>query len=263
MKQCLVCGDKTTYGNRTRVDVLNNQSTYICHHCLAKAGIDPDSFELAENMRIEELQELIAKRNGILDKFCATESVEGYIEFDEHNRLFQITSNKTGPLYWPTLIKTPTFFIDDISAFDVVEDGETKTRGGLGLATAGGLLFGSTGAIVGASAASRKSKQYCNSIQLIIVLKKTYRRSVTINFLDNKVGYYTPEYVEANKLAEKCLLLLQQITKIQEKEPKQEVKDTNAGFSAADELLKFKKLLDIGAITQEEFDAQKKKLLNL
>ena len=31
--------------------------------------------------------------------------------------------------------------------------------------------------------------------------------------------------------------------------------------SVADELLKFKQLLDMGAITQEEFDAQKKQLL--
>ena len=31
--------------------------------------------------------------------------------------------------------------------------------------------------------------------------------------------------------------------------------------SVADELLKFKQLLDMGAISQSEFDAQKKKLL--
>lgn len=34
-------------------------------------------------------------------------------------------------------------------------------------------------------------------------------------------------------------------------------------ISVADEILKFKKLLDMGAITQEEFDAKKKQLLNL
>ena len=36
-----------------------------------------------------------------------------------------------------------------------------------------------------------------------------------------------------------------------------------AQLSAADELKKFKDLLDIGAITQEEFDAKKKQLLGL
>lgn len=35
-----------------------------------------------------------------------------------------------------------------------------------------------------------------------------------------------------------------------------------AQFSVADELLKFKQLLDMGAITQEEFDKKKKELLN-
>jgi len=33
--------------------------------------------------------------------------------------------------------------------------------------------------------------------------------------------------------------------------------------SAADELRKFKELLDMGVITQEEFDAKKKQLLGL
>ncbi|WP_397544849.1 SHOCT domain-containing protein [Ruminococcus sp.] len=36
-----------------------------------------------------------------------------------------------------------------------------------------------------------------------------------------------------------------------------------AAFSVADEIRKFKELLDIGAITQEEFDAKKKQLLGL
>lgn len=36
---------------------------------------------------------------------------------------------------------------------------------------------------------------------------------------------------------------------------------TENGLSAADELMKFKELLDSGAITQEEFDAQKTKIL--
>ncbi len=38
---------------------------------------------------------------------------------------------------------------------------------------------------------------------------------------------------------------------------------SSSPFSAADELKKFKELLDIGAISQEEFDAKKKQLLNL
>ena len=43
-------------------------------------------------------------------------------------------------------------------------------------------------------------------------------------------------------------------------EPAQE---TTKELSAADEILKFKNLLDSGVITQEEFDAKKKQLLGL
>ena len=46
------------------------------------------------------------------------------------------------------------------------------------------------------------------------------------------------------------------------KESNQEEKSNNS-VSSADELKKFKELLDMGAITQEEFDAKKKQLLGL
>lgn len=39
--------------------------------------------------------------------------------------------------------------------------------------------------------------------------------------------------------------------------------NSSAAISSADEILKFKKLLDDGVITQEEFDAKKKQLLGL
>ena len=38
--------------------------------------------------------------------------------------------------------------------------------------------------------------------------------------------------------------------------------NVTTSFSASDELLKYKSLLDCGAITQEEFDEQKMRLLN-
>lgn len=45
--------------------------------------------------------------------------------------------------------------------------------------------------------------------------------------------------------------------------PQSENKAATPAFSVADELLKLKKLLDDGVITKEEFEAQKKKLLEL
>lgn len=56
------------------------------------------------------------------------------------------------------------------------------------------------------------------------------------------------------------------IVEITEQEHEAKANETNDGtqtFSATDELKKFKELLDIGIITQEEFDAKKKQLLGL
>ena len=43
----------------------------------------------------------------------------------------------------------------------------------------------------------------------------------------------------------------------------EDTKETKVQISAADEIKKYKELLDIGVITQEEFDAKKKELLGL
>ena len=40
-------------------------------------------------------------------------------------------------------------------------------------------------------------------------------------------------------------------------------RENNTSFSAADELKKYKELVDEGVITQEEFDEKKKQLLGL
>lgn len=48
-----------------------------------------------------------------------------------------------------------------------------------------------------------------------------------------------------------------------QKEPAPTAQTSDSTFSTADEILKFKQLLDAGVLTQEEFDAKKKQLLGL
>ena len=51
-------------------------------------------------------------------------------------------------------------------------------------------------------------------------------------------------------------------TKISIKDNKKETPHNNQAESVVDQLFKWKQLLDMGAITQEEYDKQKAKLLN-
>lgn len=67
------------------------------------------------------------------------------------------------------------------------------------------------------------------------------------------------EELEENK---KTVVKKSKGTKISIKDNKKETPHNNQEESVVDQLLKWKQLLDMGAITQEEYDKQKAKLLN-
>ena len=46
----------------------------------------------------------------------------------------------------------------DIVSFELLEDGENITKGGICMAVAGGVLFGNAGAIVGGAAGKNKKR---------------------------------------------------------------------------------------------------------
>lgn len=69
---------------------------------------------------------------------------------------------------------------------------------------------------------------------------------------------YSSEYKEATKNIQEAAKFLDRICEQNSTE-----KSLTQTSSAADEILKYKQLLDIGAITQEEFQAKKESLLNL
>ena len=76
----------------------------------------------------------------------------------------------------------------------------------------------------------------------------------------NPVQYQQPQYQQPNvPVMPQAPVQEMQQTPIQENNPSIQAATPNL---VADELAKLKKLLDDGVITQEEFDAQKTKLLN-
>ena len=65
-------------------------------------------------------------------------------------------------------------------------------------------------------------------------------------------------YKSASSIAQDIISILEIISHENEVS-----KNSSSSDSIAEEIKKFKELLDIGAITQEEFDAKKKQLLQL
>ena len=155
------------------------------------------------------------------------------------------------------------YSFDDVISYELIENGSVERTGSIGGAIVGGAIAGSTGAIIGYDQ-GRKSKSICTEYRIIIRVRG--KAPINIGYIGGGVSvpYNTIQFVgyrnDANKTIEGIEVILEEARKA--KEAAQEAATVNS-TSAADEIMKFKNLLDMGAITQEEFDAKKKQLLGL
>lgn len=132
----------------------------------------------------------------------------------------------------------------------VVNDNTVKGKGAFSRAVAGGLLFGGVGAVAGASTAKRVT--VVTALYINVYLKDgTLER---INFINTATKADSFTYNVMKDCAEKASALFTAI--IADNESKNAA--PAQAISAADEIAKYKKLLDDGAITEEEYNAVKK-----
>lgn len=85
---------------------------------------------------------------------------------------------------------------------------------------------------------------------------------VYINFIESETKKDGALYKQLYTQAQEALSLLSIIAESNKSNTNSAVEQQN-NLSVADEILKFKQLLDSGIISQEEFDAKKKQLLGL
>lgn len=182
-----------------------------------------------------------------------------YFAVDSYNKRFKIKGD--GSYY--------TF--GDLVNYELYENNSVIQKGGIGRAIVGGALFGEVGAIVGSQ--TRKSKNYVDSLYIRITLKSSGMKKIT--FIDSPTDRNGIFYKSERKCADEILSELDLISaenqsaafqaaaQSQYEQPVQQTtQNEQSPTLIADELLKLKQLLDMGVLTQEEFDQQKQKLLN-
>lgn len=95
----------------------------------------------------------------------------------------------------------------DLLGFDLSEDGNTTTQG-RGLATlAGGLAFGTTGAIIGAMGA-RKSKNVCTDLTVSLILNDLQEPRFIVKYIVKPMKKSGMNYQAVSKQAQELLALL-------------------------------------------------------
>lgn len=252
--ECAVCGKET---GLNRYQLANKE--WICPSCFKSCGytlttpIKTITSEQAKQALIES-----DEKAQVLEAFTPTKKIANILELDENKR--QVIFH-TG--FFGGRGNSNVYNYSDIVAFELLENGSSITKGGLGGAVAGGLLFGGVGAIVGGITGGKKSNGVCNSLKIKITINNISNPAVYINLINTQTKTDSFTYKTLYKSAQDALSTLQIICDTIESEKANITISQSNIPSVADEILKFKKLLDDGVITQEEFDAKKKQLLGV
>ena len=166
-----------------------------------------------------------------------------------------------------------SFNYSDIIEVSYIENGDTmftkSTGRTIGGAIVGGVLMGGAGAVVGGLSGDTKKKKEVKNMDVKILLRSTEETSCVLHFmessspLNSKDASFNARYEEFLKNANTAKDLLSVIIDDAKQTATQAVTQPVApqSSSVADELAKLAKLKVDGILTEEEFQAQKAKLL--
>lgn len=239
---CSICGGQK--------GVKQVSDGYVCKDCITKCG--NCLFTLSwKDIPLNRIKNAICDNEVNQErgrKFCETKVVEKQLYIDDSNELWKLKDY--GELY---------FSYDDIISYECIKNGTGVLSVGIGRAMVGGLLFGGAGAILGGISGSKK-KEEIDEFRILIKTKNKSFPELSINLLTTgKVKSDSIHFKSCCNKAEKIMLELERIGGSEETAES----DSSSEISAADEILKYKNLLDAGAITQEEYDTKKKQLLGI
>lgn len=248
-KECIICG-KSMGALSSKVKISDG---YVCIDCWKAAGLGTtiNDMATANSKTSENIKAMInenERNKKLIENFKPTKEIGNYIRFDDVTKTFVIGPKNKGSLYK----------YENIVDYELLEDGETITKGGLGRAMVGGALFGGVGAVVGGVTGHRKTKDICNSMKIKITLKDSIRPVEYINLISSSTKKNGIVYKTCYNIAQEIISCFKIIC-----DEKQRRQIENQPTSSADEIMKFKNLLDAGVITQEEYEAKKKQLLGL
>ncbi len=271
---CFVCGRKIDGKLRGIKGTLLADGKSICQSCAFKKML-----KVSEKDTSQSLMEQM-KANGLTtpSEFIPTKmvygviavlggcgpSLETYLEIDEQRQLINIPERIQNILSKDIRHEHIRQFKDLVDC-QLLSDGSMIADGNSLLGAAiGGAAFGGFGAVVGAGARNKKISNVCNSLIIKVVFNDLSNPEEHITLINSPLKTDSNGYKKIYAAGQECLSILAVILK-KNRDAAEASKQpaSTASSSVADEIKKFKELLDMGAITEEEFNAKKKQLLGL
>lgn len=242
--KCNICGKEA----RKQV-----KDGYVCNDCFERGKRNINITKGLKNTKVAEVKEAIKltrEDEKSINNFKLSKRVIDYIHFDDENKKFLLPK---------TLFKkTKIYNYSEILGYEILENGDSITKGGLGSAIVGGALFGGFGAVVGGVTGSKTTKTLIKNLRVKIILDNSINPVEYIDIIMSDTQRDGFKYKMLRKYADDIAGILDGIMSKNAK-----INNNQATMSNADEILKYKKLMDDGIITEDEFMAKKKQLLGL
>ena len=224
----------------------------VCHNC--NEVLIPELGDITKRTYPQSMS--LTDDSELIGRFQKTSSVGDLIFFDDNNKALLARESRKPSL---TTHDYYIFSYDQIVDCELLED--NAVVGSVKSAVVGGALFGALGAVVGSNTGR---KGICNSLIIKLTVRNCEKAAFLINIVDQKLERSSEWYKECYQNVQEIMSKLSLIIS----EAKSQKADANeAGgkyvVPVADEIRKFKELMDEGIITREEFEAKKKQLLNL
>lgn len=254
MANCSMCGKKI--GMLEPSAIIKKGS--LCLDCLKKTGYSRESSydaNLLAKLSIDEIKDLMAADKDMETTMGTVDVEVGTVaKFNDTKGLaFFLTENMSTP--HPHNYNAVSY--DQLVAYELIEDGASIQTDAAGAAAIGGLLLGTTGAIIGSATSS--TKPVCNSLILKITINNSPEPTFYINLISGSTERTSETYKTALKEAHDIASKLHLIIESRNEQTATASKPTDP----VAEIRRYKELADEGIITQEEFEAKKKQLLGI
>ncbi len=268
MKQCSICkADLGVFASKYAC-----LDGYVCDDCYFKAKTKKtrknvtvqnvkDGLFNKKRTEERELRSIKAAHNINQSNSTALSSSwkdYRYFSVSHSNKQFKIQKDDT------------VYNFDQLISYELVEDDKTitKSKGGVGRAIVGGVLAGGVGAVVGATTGKTESTDVVTQLYITIVTGPIAKNH-TISFIFSEVKKGGFIYNAHMALARQIIAELKIIEKsnnddmLQAQDIQEKNNQTQDISVPYEELKQLKELLDMGVITQQDFDAKKKQLLGI
>lgn len=176
------------------------------------------------------------------------------IFIDEENKKIAISTNDS--------LSPNIFNFHEIMSYELIEDGNQEIQGKGFETLAAGKFLGANAALAAASS-SKTINQFCTSLYVVIHIKGIENENLKIVLIEGRLNKTDNWYKSLYEFGKNIIVTLDKIINIDKEEnhSKIETKKFNEEVSATENIKKLKELLDMNAITQEEYEEKKKELL--